>query len=385
MSEVSGQVAEQVANVENKEGAKNEQSEVGSFGKLVQATRFNVSDYEDSDVIKPGETEEAETGKTSGSETDKKVEDKKTENELSDEQITKYLEKKGIVVKSLDELKEKVSPETIVSPEEQKKAALAAEKELVDIFVEGGGTVDQFVAIKKLAEQPVKELSIESLKSEYKGLGFTEEEANDLIKERYYQISDEDLELLDDADKARQIKLRDAFSKKLENKAAYKKTQAEKILADLKSVVESDKVAKENEVKLAAKIDAHFKKLPRTVTFEIGESNGKPISPVNFEVSEDDITEVKELLKNPEKRKQFIQTSDNDLNTAFAELLLQNKYLKTAVKTAFLEGGSRQAGLIQNHYPTNVFELGIGGSNKEKFVKGQAVSFGKAQRVVPAK
>ena len=379
---------EAVENATAEQGTDAKETQVASFGK-VRASKFDVNAYADTDVLPSEENNnDSETG-TAATTAKKEVEVAKTASavpdELSDDQLRSFLEKKGIVIDSIDALKEKLSPKEVITPEEKKKQELAAEKKFVDLFVEGGGTVEQYVAIKNIAEKPIKDLSLESLRAEYKDLGFTDEQVDTIIKERYYQVDDEELASFDDDeedDKARKEltkKLKEVFSAKLENKALYKQKQAQKILADLKEAADADKLAIEQEEQLSSKIDEHFKKIPRKVTFQIGESNGKPISPIEYEVSESDIAEVQAMLKDSTKRQQFLTNSDGDLNIpSLSEVLLQNKYLKTAIKAAYHEGGNRQAQLVDNIFPKNAYDIGIGGaSNKSKFVKGQVAGYGK--------
>lgn len=378
---------EPVTDVKNQ--AESAEAEVISFGKA-QPVKFDINAYAGADVL-PDSEEKKETTSQAGAEasTAKEGEGKSTSpapDELSEAQLKAYFEKQGIAFESIDALKEKLSPKEIISPEEKKRQELAAEKKLVDLFVEGGGTVEQYVAIKNIAEKPVAELSLETVRAEYKELGFTDEQINTIIKERYYQISDEDLENFEDEDdKELTKKLKEVFSQKLENKASYKQKQAQKILADLKQAADSDRLAAEQEEQLSSKIDEYFKKVPRKLTFQIGESNGNAISPIEYEVSESDIAEVQGLLKDSKKRQQFLTTEDGSLNyTKLSEVLLRNKYLESLVKAAYHTGGSRQAEIVDNIFARNPYDVGVGGApEKNKFVKGQVASFGKVQRVSP--
>ena len=381
-------MAEAAENAVAAETTETKEVEVSSVGK-VRSGKFDVNAYADSDVLTADEEDtDSETG-TKATTAKEKVEGENTAStvpdELSDEQFKAFLEKKGISIDSIDALKEKLSPKDVISPEEKKKQELAFEKRLVDIFVEGGGTVEQFVAIKNIAEKPIKDLSLETVRAEYKEHGFTDEQIDTIIKERYYQVDDTELEAFEedeDEDKSRKEltkKLKEVFSSKLENKALYKQKQAQKILADLKEAADADNLAVEQEAQLSSKIDEHFKKVPRKITFDLGESNGKAIPPIDYEVSESDIAEVQTMLKDSTKRQQFLTTTDGDLNIPeLAKVLLQNKYLKTAIKAAYHEGGNRQAQIVDNIFPKNVYDIGIGGaSNKSKFVKGQVAGFGK--------
>lgn len=307
--------------------------------------------------------------------------------EFTEAQLASFFEKQGIKFESLDKLKEKINYEPAQEPteEEKVKQALAREKRLVDLFVAGGGTVEQYVSIKNIAEADVTELSKNNLRAELKAAGFTDEQANEYIKDSFFQISDEELEQYEDETDKEFLKRKKEFaSKKLEGYSSNTKTQAQKILADLQKAAETEDLQRSEEVNISAKIDEDFKALPRKLTFEIGEVNGKAVSPVTYEVSESDLAEVRDMLKDPVKRNNFLFNQDGGLNlTNIENVLTRNKYLESAVKAAYHEGGSRQVAHFESIFPKrNPQELGVGGSpTANSNQKGKVVSAGKVQRV----
>lgn len=400
-------ISENVAQIEPKVDSTTE-TKVSSFGKIREG-KFDINDYKENEVLTAEEESLIKDEKNIDKDTAVKAGTAATlakegegeqiaspvpvtpeeivpnaeipvVPEFTEAQMKAFFEKNGILIDSLDALKEKLSPKDI-SPEEKKKQELAAEKKLVDIFVNGGGTVEQYVGLKDVSNKTLPEFSRDNLIFDLQKKGLNEEEVNGIMKDSFYQLTNEELGELEDDDeyKAQISKKRDAMSLVLDNYAITKHEQAKQILADLKSAADSDRLSKEQEVQFSSKIDEHFNKVPRKITFDLGESNGKAISPIEYEVSESDVSYVKDLLKDQTKRQQFLTNEDGELNIPnLAEVLIQNKYLKKAIKLSFLEGQSRATAIFDNNYPKNPYDIGIGGaSNKSKFVKGQVAGFGK--------
>ena len=309
---------------------------------------------------------------------------KQATSEITDDILKEYFKKNGIDFESTDKLKERLTPKEEITPEEERRRMLNTEKRYVDKWVEGGGTVEQYVALKETANKPLKDLSLDVVTNEYKKMGFSDEEIPQLIKDHYYQVPDEEIEDLDEDGKEYTKKLKNAFTPKLENKASYIQKQAKDILAGLAKHIEEEDLQGENEKVLSSKIDDIFKKAPRKVTFEIGESNGKVIPPIDFEVSESDIDDTKSLFKDKGKREKLLFNEDGSPNiTNISNLHLRNKYLEKAVKFAYLSADDRAAKLIEQRFPSkSPFEVGIGGSSdKNGFSKGKISKIGKTVRV----
>lgn len=310
---------------------------------------------------------------------------------LTDEQLKEYFKAQGIEYEGVEKLKEKLNykPTDQETPEQKTQAALAKEKRVLDLFIANGGTAEQYVGIKAVAEGDVKELSMTALKKELKDAKFSEEEIATIIKERYYQMDDEEIEAEEDETKDFKKRLKEYGANKLANRSLHTQKQAQGILAELNKTLESENLQQAEEVTISSNIDEHFKKLPRKYALEIGELNGKPIPPIDYEVSDSDEKELKEIqsmLKNPDKRNNLLFNKDGNLNiTKLSELLVENKLLKSQLKTVYHEGGSRQVAEFEKVFPARTaHELGVGGSpNKQTGEKGKPASFGATQRVRP--
>lgn len=319
--------------------------------------------------------------------------------ELTDEQLKKILEGKGITIDDtgFEGLKEKLnkpvgaakSPEDI---EKEKAAQEAAfEKRMLDHFIANGGTAENFVALKKVAAADLKELSVSEIRRELGENGFNEEEINTVLKERYYQINPEELEQLDD-ETLEEFEKRKALtekkiaygSKKVESKSAYIKKQAGDALAALREAIKAEDSLVEEEAILSSKIDEVAKKLPKKITFELGKVNDQDIPAVQYEVAEADITEVVSILKDTGKRNNILYNKDGGLNLeSISGILLRNKLLESAIKASYLEGGNRQIAEFERIFPGRTAkDIGVGGAvGGSKGKAGKVVSAGKPERV----
>lgn len=319
--------------------------------------------------------------------------------EISDDQLKALLKTKGIEVddKGFDGLKEKLTKpaEAAKSPEdierEKKEASDAFDKRMLDFFLQNGGKVEDFVALKKIASADLKELSQSEIVRELKENGFDDAEINAVLKERYYQINPEELVRDEDNEteeefeaRKKQIEKKIAYgSKKLESKASPIKKQAEDALSQLREAIKNQDLQQTEEANLSSKVDEVAKTLPRKMTFELGKVNDQEIPPVDYDVTEDDIAEVVSTLKDPGKRNNILYNTDNSLNiNSVAGLLLKNKILESALKATYLEGGNRQVAAFEKRFPGRTAkDIGVGGAAGANGRKGHIVSAGQPERV----
>jgi hypothetical protein len=343
------------------------------------------------------------TTQTSNENTDTKV-DTKVETkaevpiEFTPEQKKEFFKQLGVDYKGdedIEQIKEKLKPTVALpSEEEKKKAENDKELRLVELFVKNGGTVDQFNAIKQIANADQKEFSKKEAIAEFMEAGFTEDEAKVMAKERYYQIqldeitqdldneeSDEDFEK---RKKALQKKI-DFGSKKLEQKSSYKIQQAAAILNSLQDAIKSEETEVKNEAKLSSNVDEMLKNLPRKVTYELGKVNDQTIAPIEHEYSEESIAKVAAFLKDKAQRNNFFYNQDNSLNIQnLTKVLLNNFEQERIVKNALLEGQTRQVAIFESVFTSKTgYQLGVGGSPNKNISTGKVASFGKVQKVSP--
>lgn len=305
---------------------------------------------------------------------------------FTDEQLKAYFETQGIKFEGIDKIKEKLNyePPKVETPEEKTAAALAKEKKEVDIFVKGGGTIEQLVAIKQVANADLKELSRNTLRKELKDAKFTDKQVDDIIKERYYQLDEDELEqFADETEKEFLLRKKEYGSNKLDNRSQHTQKQAKEILAGLTAAADLEDTEATDEKALSSKIDEQFKTLPRKMTLELGEVNKIKLSPIDYDVAESDLKEVQDMLKDPTKRNNFFYNKDGGLNlTNIATVLTRNKMLESAVKKSYHEGVDRTVTEFQKTFPALTgYQLGVGGSSatKKPGTPGKMVGFGKPE------
>lgn len=329
--------------------------------------------------------------------------------ELSDEQLKELFKQKGIEgFENFDTLKEKLAKANatvITEPtEEERKAAEAAfDQRVLNHFLATGGTAEAFVALKQIASMDLRELSVAELKKELKERNFNDAEIEIVVKERYYQLNPDELqknktynetdgewveESDDDFAKRKDFLKRKvaAFSAKLDTRSTHTKQNAELMLNNLRDAVKAEDSKKKQEEQILSKVDEISSKTPREITFELGEINKIKTNPVVYKVSEADIAEVVAEFKDPARRQQILLNEDKTLNlTSLMELKLRNKYLESALKAAYIEGGNQRVAELEKVFPGSAKALGVGGSPEvvNKGRKGHIVSAGPPEVAVP--
>lgn len=306
--------------------------------------------------------------------------------------VLNFLNSIGKKVTSLDQIN---IPGQEPSAEEKLKAEQALEKRMLDFFVENGGTVDQYAMMKQVASADLTVLSEKELEAELTAAGFDEDQKKMIRQERYYQLDEEEIATLtDEKEKALAVKKKEFGTKKLNSKAAHKKSLAVSFFDNLKKAIDAQDADAKQEVELAKKVDSHFEKLPRKLTLQLGKTTENvDIDPVDLDVDDAIIAQVRETLKTPAQRNKILYNEDGSLNiAALSEILVRNKVLESALNKSYLTGVSRNTAEFEKTFPirdANALGTGslAGGGNLGK-TKGKIASFGKtvkAQTTASAK
>ncbi len=305
--------------------------------------------------------------------------------QFTDDHFKAFLESKGIAFDGdMNLLKEKLTGQTAateITPEQKASNDKAYDKMMLDYYMENfEGTPEQFVALKNVASSDLTQLSVSELKRELKEQKFSDEEIDLIVKERYYQIADEDLEQYDDEEEKDFLKRKKEYgAKKLANRSSYIQKQAQEILDTLKDGISAKDLQKKAEKEFSSKVDEHLGTIQRKVTFELGKVNDHDIAPIVYDVTDAELSEVSDILKDPAKRQQYFLNSDSNAIPKVAELLVRNKILEGALKGAYLEGGTRQVSKFEEVFPnSSPHALGVGGAPfKTHNGKGKLTSYGK--------
>lgn len=309
--------------------------------------------------------------------------------ELSDDQLAKVLSKRGVNA-SIDEIKSKLQPETPGETEEQKKAREALfEKRMLDHFIDNGGTIESFASLKEIASADLTKLSEAHIRRELIDGGFSEEDVNAILVERYYQINPEDVVKRDEETDEEFTARKEAVKKKVEygtkrftSIGENIQKQAKDALEKLRTAIKTSDLIAEKESEFSSTVDEVAKKLPRKEVFQLGKIDDIEIAPVEFNTSEDAITKAAQLLKDPVSRNQFFY-KDNQLNVEnIMSILVKNYQLEESLKRVYLEGSKRQVDEFEKVFPgLKASDVGVGGNNagSKGAVKGKITGAGKPQ------
>lgn len=369
------------------EDTKKEPVKVASMGKVQRVSQTIQSKTETQKEAPKEETTadiaQAQTGEPA------------QQSSLSEEQRKSFLKElfgdENVDVEAIKEKLKLTAPEP--TEEEKKKAKSEKEIRALKLFVEQGGTPEQFNELKSIATGDKIELSKKKALTEFISAGFTEKEANEMLRNQFYQIELDNIEQDFDNETEEEFEARkkelqkkvEYGTKKLESYSSYEQTQAASILKGLEDAVESADLEAKEEAVISSNVDELLSKLPRKQTIELGKYNDVDLAPVEHEVSEDSIKQVSEILKDPAKRNNYFNNQDGTLNLPkLTEVLLNHIERNRAIKNALLEGQTRMTAEIRKTFPaTSPYELGIGGAPQKNNQKGAVTSAGKPQRVSP--
>lgn len=304
--------------------------------------------------------------------------------QISDEQMQAYLKSQLGFDGDISALKQKLTP----APSEEEVSAKQRDedKKLLDVFLKNGGTIEDFTHMKGLLSADDIEVGRKAALKELADDGFTPEQAEAKLKVRYFQkeLNDLDREDFDsdeefEAEKAALQKEIDFGKKKLVAKAKSIKQRIEEGFNGLRQVSANEELRVKKEAEFSSKVDEFASKLPRKITLDLGESDGRKLDPIPYDVSEQAIAEVAETLKDASKRNELFFDKEGDINiSTVAELMLRNKMLESAVKASYLTGETRQAQVIESIYPgRTAYQVGVGGAPHKKDTKpGKLVKVG---------
>lgn len=308
--------------------------------------------------------------------------------ELSDEQFLAEIEKRtGIKPDNLDTIKEKLAyqkPAPEPSAEEKTKAEKDFEKRILDVHLKSGKTPEQYTLLKSLANGDLKELSQNQTKAELKEAGFSDEQISDIIKKRYFQFDDSEIELEeDDAVKEFLKKEKEFGTKKLTTRASHIQQQAKSYIDSLTKAVNESDVEKKRMEQHTSNVEDAIKKYQRKQTLQLGKVDDTDIPPIDHEVPETALEFVKDQLKDSVKFENNLYTKEGDINLDYLlPIMVKAAEYDHAIKHSYLVGGTRQVEHFEAAFGSSVPSLG--GQPKPNLEKGQPVRKGKSEFVAPA-
>jgi len=308
--------------------------------------------------------------------------------EISDEQFLTEIEKRtGSKFENFDTVKEKLTyqpPPPAPTDTEKEESNKQLQKRMLEVHLNGGGKIEDFTRLSAIAKADLKELSHNKAVIELKEAGFTDDQAKEIMKERYFQLDDNDIELEEDEDKKAFLKKsKDVFSKKLDTKASHIQQQAKSYIDSLTKAVQDSDAEKKRMEQHTSNVEDAIKNYQRKQTLELGKVDDTDIPPIEHEVPEDALTEVKELLKDPVKFEQLLFNKEGDVNLDFIiPHLVRSTSYKNAIKHSYLVGGTRQVEHFEAAFGSSVPNLG--GQPKPDNTVGKPVRRGKSEFVAPS-
>lgn len=300
--------------------------------------------------------------------------------ELSDDQLKAFFESKGLKYEGIDSLKEKLSapaPKTEQTPEEKKAAEQVRESRIAEKHIKAGRPLEQLTAFKTVMAADATALGLEvevnDLVNTYK---ISKEQAIELAKDRYFQYSDEEIEAIQDKDeKEARLKEREIGTKKLERKGQYNQKLAKDYLDILSKTIDDEDATKLRMEQHSSKVEDAIKRYQRKNQLDLGQLNDQKIDPIDFDVDDAVMTQVKEVLGDRSKFDNTLLTDDDHLNLDFLlPHLVRSFSYPAAVKKSYLEGMDRTTKAFQAKFGSDIPPLG--GEKKPTGIPGKLVEVG---------
>lgn len=263
-----------------------------------------------------------------------------TKEEIDHDQVTNWLREKGILTEdaTLDSLKPKIEK----SEDEIKLEERAKNKEVLDEYINNGGTVEDFVKIEKLTKYDEIELGFSAIKQQYKEAGYSEQKIEDLLKTRYFQLSDEDIEELDE-DEQNEYKIsRELYAKEAQRLGAQIKNEATFTLNNLHESIKARKIETEIEKSILGELEIFAKNAPKhQLKAPENNTDAFKFEDLTLEYSKEEIDAVVSQLKEKNSREKIFYKQDNQAEnvTFIAELMLKANKTEKAYQEGVLKGG----------------------------------------------
>ena len=315
--------------------------------------------------------------------------------ELNDAQILALMKKQfgddwdGDIEAAKGKLK-KTIPE--LSAEEKAKAEALHEKRMLDLYVEEGGTAEQFYQLKQIKEADLTVFGVEELKIGLKKKGFDDGEIAEILTERYYQINPDELtqdenETSESFEKRKAaVAKKAAYGKeKFESLGKATKAKAERFFNDLDEAIKAKDLQVKEDEAFTAEVEANSKKLPRKMTLELGKVDNVDLPLVHSDVPDDVIAKVTGIVKDKNQIKQLLFKQDGTLNSEkILDLLVKEEMLSKVARDSLFAGETKATEEFEKRFPyRNAHSVGVGGgASPSRNSGGKTVAgFGNPQRV----
>lgn len=348
---------------------------------VVQKATLDVTQFKDMSVIEEEVVVDEKKESEVKDDIDKKTPstDKKDANQpaddLTEDQLKKFFEKKGIAYDGLDNLKSKLTPAKEKTPEDIKAETLAKEQRVLAAHQARGGTTEQLVELRQLVAADPKQLGLTKEQEKLLKEGFTADEAAEVVRIMHLQYTADELAELKPEEKAKLEKQAAYGLKKHENRGKFLQNTAKSYLDSLEEEISEQDAEKARAIQHASKVEAALKTFQRKQTLQLGEYEGQKLDPVEYDVSDEVLQKVSEILKDPAVLKKSLVNDDGSFNLDFLiPNIVASISRETAVKTAYLTGGTKQVEIFKASFGDKQPDL----TNTKKTTgeKGKIVSKG---------
>lgn len=229
-------------------------------------------------------------------------------------------------------------------PTEEEKAAAAEERKkmVFDAFIANGNTVDDWTSVQTILAKDDLSLGKEAAIAELVENGFTEEEAADIVKRRYF-IKDGEETLYSETE----LKYGE---KKLLSKAEQRKADAKAKIEQAETLLNVHNINQKRNAEWSEMVDKAIAEVPKVIPFNVGTKEAPIVQ--NFEVMPEVVTEVQKIMKDPLTARAQIYNEDGktiDTNR-LTQLLIKEKLFEKVATSSYRAGMSSGIGGVQNRF-----------------------------------
>jgi hypothetical protein len=260
------------------------------------------------------------------------------------------------------EVKEKLNyvPPPPPPTQEESAAKLKAEDDkLATQYLKSGKTVEEYASIKDILKADSKEIGLLKMKKDLKDSGFTDTEIEKALKQANFSYTEEELEDLDEEEKASYLKQKAFGEKKLEARGQYLKDRAESIINSLKAEIAEEEQEKAKIEQHASTVEAAITAFEKKQSIKLGKFDDEELPNIDVNYSETVMKAVREDIIDPVKFENNFLKQDGNLNLDyFLPILAKAKAFDEGVKTGFLNGRSTTVEIFQKTYGGTPPKLG---------------------------
>jgi hypothetical protein len=285
----------------------------------------------------------------------------------SDDEILAMLKERGVEVASLEDLKPKVVP----TPEEVNAVEVSKDRQLLEKHIERvknnpkvsesekANPIKAFTEIKEILKANPKDLKLALETQSILDAGYSQQEADVIIKSRYSLYTDDEIEEMDEDEQERAKKSRDYFSKKLEEDGSPYIEKASNYLKALQDEIDAEIYVKTVDAAIAASVVEKGKSFPRKVSFELKELGEKlGLKSIELDLDETAINESLAVLSNKESRESLLLNKDGSEKADYVfELLAQVKSIPKLIEQAVILAAKSQADVLSRAMPNDLRTL----------------------------